>query len=135
MVQVNRPEDHAVGGTDPVIIGSLRKACYISFRAYVRGAIFKLVLDAVRGPDIEARMNTLTDEEIDGYEQRYLSRKKDLSIVWSLMAFSAGLIEACIVVDRWLSRKEQPEVGNCWVQPVFEYRQSPRNLVVVGIKQ
>ena len=135
VVQVIRPENHTVCGTDPVIIGSLRKACYVSFRAYVRGAIVKLASDAVRGPDIEMRMKTLTDEEVDGYEQRYLSRKKDLSIVWSLMAFSAGLIEACIVVDRWLYLKEQPEVGNCWVQSVFEYRQSPRNLVVVGIKR
>lgn len=122
-------------GTDPIIIGSLRKACYSSFRAYVRGAVAKLAADPIRGGHIQAKMNSLTDEEIDRYERAYHERKKELSIVWSLMAFSAGLVEAAIVVDRWLFLKEQKEVQTCWVETVFDYKQSPRNLVVVGIKR
>jgi hypothetical protein len=51
------------------------------------------------------------------------------------MAFSAGVVEAVIVVDRWLWLKEQKEVEHAWVEPVFEYKHSPRNLVVVGIKK
>jgi hypothetical protein len=55
--------------------------------------------------------------------------------VWSLMAFSAGVVESLIVVDRWLWLQEQEEVAEAWVEPVFDYAVSPRNMVVVGIKK
>ena len=141
---VNRPT--AIGGVvggsprgwtgegQPIIIGSLRKACYTSFIAYVRGAITKLLEDGQIGPKIKECMEDLTNEEITTYEGKYNSKKQELSIIWSLMAFSAGVVESVILVDRWLYLKEQPEVKNCWVQSVFEYEHSPRNLVVVGIK-
>ncbi len=32
--------------TNPVVIGTLRKACYRSFTAYVRGAVKKLTTDS-----------------------------------------------------------------------------------------
>ena len=34
-----------------------------------------------------------------GYEEAYRERKKELAIMWSLMAFSAGVVEAVIVTD------------------------------------
>ena len=77
----------------------------------------------------------MSDEEIADYEDRFRKRKKDLSVIWSLMAFSAGVVEAAIVVDRWLWLREQEEVKEAWVEAVFDYRLSPRNLVVVGIKR
>ena len=116
-------------------IGSLRRACYSSFTAYVRGAIVKLADDEQRGAEIQRRMADLTDDEISRYEDSFKERKKELSIVWSLMAFSASVVESIIVVDRWLYLKEQAEVRDCWVEAVFDYKQSPRNLVVVGIKR
>ena len=123
-------------GAGPALtIGSLRKACYSSFTAYVRGAISKLVADHKRGPEIQRRLEGLNDETIALYEENFKDKKKELSIVWSLMAFSAGVVESCIVVDRWLYLKEQAEVRDCWVETVFDYKQSPRNLVVVGIKK
>lgn len=118
----------------PIIIGSLRKACYTSFTAYVRGAVAKLSTDNDHGPKMTEYMAGLTNEDITRYEENYMHRKKDLSVVWSLMAFSAGVVESTMVVDRWLYLKEQQEVKDCWVDAVFEYKQSPRNLVVVGIK-
>ena len=123
-------------GPGPALtIGSLRKACYASFTAYVRGAIQKLVETHERGNDISTKMADLTDEEIGSYEERYSARRKELSIIWSLMAFSASVVEATIVVDRWLYLREQEEVKQCWVETVFDYTLSPRNLVVVGIKR
>jgi hypothetical protein len=77
----------------------------------------------------------MTDEEIHRYETEYLPRKKHLSVVWSLMAFSAQVVEAVIVVDRWQFLQEHDSVKECWVEPVFEYSESPRNLVVIGIKK
>lgn len=121
--------------TDPVIIGSLRKGCYKDFTSYVKGAVEKLTRDPVKGPEIARKMD-MTDEEIALYSEKYGHRKKELSVMWSLMAFSAGVVESLIVTDRWLFLKEHPEeVRDAWVEAVFDYAQSPRNLVVVGIKK
>lgn len=121
--------------TDPVIIGSLRKGCYKDFTSYVKGAVEKLTRDPVKGPEIAAKMD-MTDEEIAVYSEKYGHRKRELSVMWSLMAFSAGVVESLIVTDRWLFLKEhQEEVRDAWVEAVFDYAQSPRNLVVVGIKK
>ena len=84
---------------------------------------------------MKLKMSDITDAEIISYEERYRERKKDLSVTWSLMAFSASVVEAAIVVDRWLWLKEQEQVEQAWVEPVFEYGISPRNLVVVGVKK
>ncbi|KAI9733465.1 MAG: hypothetical protein M1818_007213 [Claussenomyces sp. TS43310] len=122
-------------GTEPIIIGSLRKSCYGDFKSYVRGAISKLSTDPARRTRMIDKLGSITDEEIVAYAQRYAPRKKELSVMWSLMAFSAGVVESLIVVDRWLFLREHPAVvKNCWVEAVFDYKQSPRNLVVVGIK-
>ena len=123
-------------GAGPIFtIGSLRKACYASFTAYVRGAIAKLAEDQDHGAKITEQMKGLTDEGIKFYEEKYKHKKKELSIIWSLMAFSASVVESTIIVDRWLWLKEQEEVDDCWVEAVFDYKQSPRNLVVVGTKK
>ena len=123
------------GAGPSLTIGSLRKGCYASFTAYVRGAIAKLAEDQEHGAKITAQMKSLTDEEIEMYEAKYECKKKELSIIWSLMAFSASVVESTIVVDRWLWLKEQQEVEDSWVEAVFDYKQSPRNLVVVGTKR
>lgn len=118
-----------------VTIGSLRKACYQSFAAYVRGAVNKLTEGPSEGHRFAKAMEELTDEDIEAYESRYSDEKKQLCIIWTLMAFSAIVVESTMVVDRWLYLKEQQEVKDCWVEAVFEYGQSPRNLVIVGIKR
>ncbi|KAI4140650.1 MAG: hypothetical protein L6R39_005704 [Caloplaca ligustica] len=120
--------------SQPIILGSLRKQCYTSFTAYVRAAIAKLRNDPVHAEQITRRMQGLTDEEIMQYEKEYRHKKKELSIVWSLMAFSAGVVESAIVVDRWQWLREQKEVKECWVESIFDYSISPRNLIMVGIK-
>lgn len=139
---VGPPRVDCVGGSPlghssgtPLIIGSLRKSCYTSFVHYVRGAVEKLVQDPERGQLFREKLAGVTDEEIEIYEREYGHRKRELSAVWSLMAFSAGVVEALIVVDRWLWLKEQKEVAEAWAEPVFDYAMSPRNLVLVGIKR
>ncbi|KZM19926.1 uncharacterized protein EKO05_0009993 [Ascochyta rabiei] len=127
------------GTSTPLTIGTLRKFAYGDFVSYVRAAEAKLVAPnsfcEVDPEFIKGKMEGLTDDDIRDYEVRYAERKKELSVMWSLMAFSAGVVEAVIVTDRWLWLKEQDEVEHAWVEPVFEYKQSPRNLVVVGIKK
>lgn len=125
--------------TNPVIIGSLRKACYQSFNAYVRGAVAKLTTNDEYHEYcnvVKEKMGDMTDEEIARYETQYLPRKRELSAIWSLMAFSAVVVESLIVTDRYLFLKQHDDlVQDCWVEPVFDYQQSPRNLVVVGVKR
>ena len=122
------------GTGETIIIGSLRKSCYGSFTAYVRGAISKLRNDPIHGGAVARLEGELSDEAIEHYANAYKDKKKQLSIVWSLMAFSASVVESAIVVDRWLYLREQEKVSDCWVEAVFDYEQSPRNLVIVGIK-
>lgn len=134
--KINSTTERSIGGaTQPIIIGSLRKSCYTSFTTYVRGALSRLLRDPTRGSFFAEKMGSITDEEIEVYEREYAGGKKDLSVVWTLMAFSAQLVEAVVVVDRWSWLREQDCVGEAWVESVFEYGRSPRNLVVVGVKK
>ncbi|KAK8154218.1 methyltransferase domain-containing protein [Phyllosticta citribraziliensis] len=125
---------------DPLVIGTLPKSCYRSFVAYVRSAVSK-ILSAPSAEDERKRLITermtapaLSDADIAAYEAAYAERRKELSVVWSLMAFAAGVVEAMIVVDRYCWLREQEGVKRAWVQTGFEYGLSPRNLVVVGVK-
>ena len=128
----------------PITIGSLRKGCYESFASYFHGAFTKLtspLYDSESSPasiDLahltQDKVSSIANSQLEAYEAEYLPRKKDLSVIWSLMAFSAGVIEAAILVDRWSWLREQESVSECWVESVFEYQVSPRNLVVVGVK-
>ncbi|KAK2067873.1 hypothetical protein P8C59_001577 [Phyllachora maydis] len=134
--------------TNPLILGSLPRRCFTSLPAYVRGAVAKLTAAAAPGEPaqhaacrarVAARMgaDALTDGDMAAYEAAYGPRRRELEAVWSLMAFSAGVVESVIAVDRWLFLREQGPavVRDCWVETLFEYGLSPRNLVVVGIKR
>lgn len=53
------------------------------------------------------------------------------------MAFCPGLGVSLIVVDPWIHPMEGVEQGlvkEAWVEAGFEYRASPRNLVVFGVR-
>ncbi|CAK7239854.1 MAG: hypothetical protein STHCBS139747_001289 [Sporothrix thermara] len=144
-------DDEEGAAVSPIIIGSLRKACYASLSAYVRGAVAKIAVqgngngtassaeNAAVNAAVAEKMADLTDADLDDYNVRYgnARRRRELSAVWSLMAFSAGVVESAIVADRWQYLREQQARGlvrDCWVESVFSYDQSPRNLVVVGIR-
>ncbi|KAI5300059.1 hypothetical protein KEM56_002765 [Ascosphaera pollenicola] len=120
----------------PLIVGSLRKASMTSFVSYARAALKKLVRDEHYGAAIAERLVHISDEELQGYADKYAYKKKALSIIWSLMAFSASIVESIVVTDRWLFLREQEDlIKEAWVEPVFEYGWSPRNLAVIGIKK
>ena len=122
----------------PLIIGHLRKSCFTSFASYVIGAVQKLIADPIDGGGIRQKTQCLFEDDgnlIRRYEQDYQYAKKQLSVIWSLMAFSATVVESTILVDRWLWLKEQHEVEDAWIEAVFDYKQSPRNMVVVGVKK
>jgi len=110
--------------SEPIIIGSLKKGSFDSFSAYIVAAVKKL--------GWEDRIN-VTLGEANEYIRKFEHRKKELSVVWSLMAFSAGICESIIVVDRWLFLREMG-CQKAWVEAAFDHSESPRNFVVVGIR-
>jgi hypothetical protein len=110
---------------DPIVLGSLKKGSYDSFFKYVTAAREKMGW----GEEM-----SFTEQEAVEYEAQYKARHKDLCVMWSLMAVAAGVVESLIVVDRYLFLKEMEGV-DAWVEQVFEYNRSPRNLVVVGVRK
>lgn len=125
--------------TSPLAIGTLPKRSYGGGLAqYIRAAVTKLTTssDYKKFADVmAATMADLTDDEVAAYLARFGPRKKELCVVWSLMAYSATLVEALMVTDRWVWLKEQDEVKDAWVETVFDFAQSPRNMVIVGVKK
>ncbi|KKK15797.1 hypothetical protein P175DRAFT_0459287 [Aspergillus ochraceoroseus IBT 24754] len=130
----NNPED-SEAIKNPLIVGSLRKSAFDSFTAYARAAVAKLGRDPYFGPKVRDGMANISDEELERYVTEYWPAKKKLSVTWTLMSFSAALVEAIIVVDRWQFLRENDSVKDCWVESVFDYGESPRNLAVIGIKK
>lgn len=126
---------HSEAGARSIIIGAVPKAAFKSFKTYLRAATIKMGRDPIYGSRVQEQIATMTDEDISSYETRYLHTRDHMSVVWSLMAFSAQLVESIIVVDRWLFLREQESVKDCWVEPVFDYGESPRNLAVIGLKK
>ncbi|OAA43431.1 hypothetical protein BBO_04574 [Beauveria brongniartii RCEF 3172] len=125
--------------TSPLAIGTLPKRSYGGGLAqYIRAAVKKLTTSSDYKKYAEVMRETMADmseAEMEAYMARFAPRKKELCIVWSLMAYSATLVEALMVTDRWVWLREQDEVGEAWVETVFDFGQSPRNMVVVGIKK
>ena len=131
-------EDAAKKGDEKgrmVIVGSLKKSAFASFSAYCQTALEKLRRDEVYGADVSAKTAAFAPEVVKEYEANYAYSRKELAVIWSLMAFSAGVVESAIAVDRWLFLKEQEEVERAEVRCVWSYELSPRNLCVVGWKK
>ncbi|KAI5799280.1 methyltransferase domain-containing protein [Peziza echinospora] len=113
---------------ETINLGSLKPpAVYDSFQKYATAAAAKLGWTLPQG--------FCEEGVLEGWEERFSEGGGEhrLRILWSLMAFSAGVVEALVVVDRWCWLAERRR-GGCWVEAVFEYEYSPRNLVVVGVK-
>jgi hypothetical protein len=150
-------EDTEKSVNQAIIIGSLPPRVYTSFPSYARAALTKILsptksasptplLPPLRSK-LEEVQDTMTESELAQYATEWEARRKDLSIVWALMAVSAQVVESVVVVDRWLWLQEylqehskpgngenETTEGEAFVQAVWDYGLSPRNLVVVGIK-
>ena len=109
---------------EPVVVGSLPKPSYADFHAYCVAAVARLGWQH-RCP--------LTPEQTAAYEDRFGDRRRELEVIWSLMAFSAAVVESVIAVDRWLFLREMG-CRRAWVEAAFDHAVSPRNLVVVGVR-
>ncbi|KAF3932786.1 hypothetical protein ABW19_dt0207508 [Dactylella cylindrospora] len=139
-------EKGVLSSTEPLIIGSLRKAAYTGFWEYVTAAVKKIlnastnltdgssVAESVKDRIRSTGLDVITREEVAEYENRYEGGLQQLSVMWTLMAFCAGCVESLIVVDRWRYLVESGKCSIVKVESAFDYSVSPRNLVIVGIK-
>ncbi|THX00515.1 hypothetical protein D6D13_09495 [Aureobasidium pullulans] len=106
-------------------VWGIRNGDLRSFHTYTSRALSSLNLTI--GKDI-------SEQEIAEYEKAYAGRSAETAILWTLSVLLCRVVESVIVLDRvfYLQEKGMEEVGGL---PVFEYRESPRNLMVVGRKR
>lgn len=101
----------------------IRKTDLASFQSFTRRAMECLGV----------KQNTISDVDLAEYESRYTSHEGRISILWTLSVLCCKAIETVIALDRYWFLVEH---GACNVDvfPIFEYKISPRNLMMVAEK-
>ena len=95
-----------------------------SFPAYAARALQSLKLEI--GKDV-------TEEEISEYEERFQNRTAETAILWTLSVMLCRVVESAIALDR-VFFLEEAGLQSVDVVPIFNYKESPRNLMIVASK-
>lgn len=101
----------------------IRKSDLANFESFTRRAMGCLGVD----------QNTISKMDIAEYETQYASHEGRISILWTLSLLCCKAIESVIALDRYWFLVEH-EARNVDVVPIFEYKISPRNLMMVAEK-
>jgi hypothetical protein len=103
-------------------VWGIRNGDLRDFQAYAARALQSLNLSA-----------QVSAAEIADYEARYQHRTAETAILWTLSVLLCRVVESAIALDRVFFLREAglKEVG---VLAVFDYKESPRNLMVVGAR-
>jgi hypothetical protein len=101
----------------------IRKSDLADFESFTRRAMEILGVE----------QSTISNMDIAQYETRYASHEGRISILWTLSVLCCKAIESVIALDRYWFLVEH---GACGVDivPIFEYKISPRNLMMVAEK-
>lgn len=102
----------------------IRKRHLADFESFTRRAMHCLGIDQSR----------IRNEDIAAYETRYASQEGRISILWTLSVLCCKAFESIIALDRYwfLVERGAEDVD---LVPIFEYRVSPRNLMIVAEKR
>ncbi|KAJ1329929.1 methyltransferase [Microdochium nivale] len=105
-------------------VWGVRKGDMANFAKFTRRAITCLGIDE----------NSITDDELIAYERRYKDYNGRIAILWTLSVMCCKIVESVIALDRYLFLVENggDEVE---ILPIFDYRVSPRNLMLVASKR
>jgi hypothetical protein len=103
-------------------VWGIRNGDLKSFQAYAARALQSLKLG-----------ERVTTEEIAEYEARYQHRTAETAILWTLSVLLCRVVESAIALDRVFFLREAG-LKNADVSPVFDYGESPRNLMIVGAR-
>lgn len=101
----------------------IRKSDLANFKSFTRRAMECLGVE----------QTIISEMDIAEYETRYASHEGRISILWTLSVLCCKAIESVIALDRYWFLVEH---GACNVDtvPIFEYKISPRNLMMVAEK-
>ncbi|KFA75788.1 hypothetical protein S40288_09666 [Stachybotrys chartarum IBT 40288] len=101
----------------------IRKGDLASFPKFVNRAMGCLGVDS----------EGITIEELMMYEKRYKSCEGKIAILWTLSVLCCKVVESVIAMDRYwfLANQEGIEVD---IFPIFDFKVSPRNLIIVAEK-
>ncbi|KAK8127076.1 RNA small subunit methyltransferase [Apiospora kogelbergensis] len=102
----------------------IRKGDTASFATFARRAMHSLGIDD----------GAVSDAELAEYDERYRGCKGQIAILWTLSVLCCKLVESAIALDRYSYLVEQ-DARHVDVVPVFDYRVSPRNLMMVARKE
>lgn len=106
-------------------VWGIRNGDLKNFTAYTSRALSSLKLEI--GKDV-------TEQEIEEYEERYKHRVAETAILWTLSVLLCRVVESVIALDRLFFLREAG-MGDVDVLPIFEYKESPRNLMIVASKK
>lgn len=101
----------------------IRKSDLANFESFTRRAMESLGIE----------QNTISKMDIAKYETRYASHEGRISILWTLSVLCCKAIESVIALDRYWFLVEHG-ARNVDVVPIFDYKISPRNLMMVAKK-
>jgi SAM-dependent methyltransferase len=100
-------------------VWGIRNGDLKSFQAYAARALQSLNLT-----------EDVTAEEIAEYEERYRHRTNETAILWTLSVLLCRVVESAIALDRVFFLQEAGLDAD--VLPIFDYKESPRNLMIVA---
>ncbi|KAM0711888.1 hypothetical protein Q7P35_001258 [Cladosporium inversicolor] len=106
-------------------VWAIRNCDLKSFPVYAARALQSLKLEI--GKDV-------TEEEIAEYEERYQDRTAETAILWTLSVMLCRVVESAIALDRVFFLREAG-LQDFDVVPIFNYKESPRNLMIVASKR
>ncbi|KAJ0329619.1 hypothetical protein COL5a_004184 [Colletotrichum fioriniae] len=104
-------------------VWGVRKGDMASFNAFARRATGCLNVDGSK----------ITDADLVAYEERYRGYEGKVAILWTLSVLCCKVVESVIALDRYLFLIENGG-QNVDVVPIFDYKISPRNLMLVANK-
>src|SRR6478752_1480241 len=86
---------------------------------------------AMRCLDVDE--SKISDADLVAYEERYQGYEGKIAILWTLSVLCCKVIESVIALDRYLFLTENG--GQCVdIIPIFDYKISPRNLMLIANK-
>jgi hypothetical protein len=106
-------------------VWAIRNCDLNSFSAYAARALQSLKLEI--GKDV-------TEEEIAEYERQYQDRTAETAILWTLSVMLCRVVESAIALDRLFFLREAG-LQDVDIVPIFNYKESPRNLMIVASKE
>jgi hypothetical protein len=74
-------------------------------------------------------------QELDDHEKNNQIELKRIGAFFALRIAVGTLIESLVLLDRYFFLKEQPNVDQVQLLPIFKEAHSPRNMVLIATKK